>query len=89
LPQYNDEKKEEGLKLGAGGEVDFVQKQQLDEVRKKLQAVKQESYPLPILALLMSYYLEVHPPTLAEMVQFKRPECFYFIFIFVTHITFV
>ena len=46
MPQYNDEKKEEGITLGVSGEVDLVKKQQLEEVRKKLQAVKQEAYPL-------------------------------------------
>jgi NAD+--asparagine ADP-ribosyltransferase len=45
LPQYAEEKKEDGIVLGATGDVDLVKQKQLEEVRKKLGAVKQEAYP--------------------------------------------
>lgn len=44
LPQYKEEEKDEGLRLGKGGEVDIVKKQQLEDVKKKLQAVKANAY---------------------------------------------
>jgi len=71
LPQYKEEEKDEGLRLGKSGEVDLAKKQQLEEVRKRLQAVKQEAYDLstPVHLAPMADYL-----TTEEMAKFKKPE---------------
>lgn len=62
LPQYNEDKKPTGVVLGADGEIDLAKQQQLDDIRKKLSAVKQNAYHnitinLLLLLLLILFYL--------------------------------
>lgn len=47
LPQYNEEKQDQGVRIGRQGDVNLSEEKQMEDIRAKLLSQSKDAYPPP------------------------------------------